>query len=58
MLAYVLALAVGLGSLAIYMAAFSFQKSIVRMILSGVGWDYSTPWFYGYVLDASLVVSC
>lgn len=37
MLANVLALVVGLGSLAIYIAAFFFRKSIVRMILFGVG---------------------
>jgi hypothetical protein len=43
MLAYVLALAVGLGSLAIYLAAFFFQKYTAKMTLSGVGWGYSTP---------------
>lgn len=36
MLAYILALAVGLGSLGIYLAAFFFPKYTARMILFGV----------------------
>jgi hypothetical protein len=42
MLAYVLALVIGLGSIAIYMAASSFQKFIAKMTLSGAELGYST----------------